>query len=58
LPGANNNFRLSHKGSRKNNFREFAPRFASDLAATIERNRKLELRYGEDFAIEERPKMA
>jgi len=28
------------------------------LVATIERNRKLELRYGEDFAIEERPKMA
>jgi len=24
----------------------------------MERNRKLELRYGEDFAIEERPKMA
>jgi len=28
------------------------------LVATIERDRKLELRYGEDFAIEERPKMA
>jgi len=28
------------------------------LAATIERNRRLELRYGEDFVIEERPKMA
>jgi len=24
----------------------------------MERNRKLELRYGEDVAIEERPKMA
>jgi len=28
------------------------------LVATIERDRKLELRYGEDFAIEERPKTA
>jgi len=28
------------------------------LVVTIERSRKLELRYGEDFAIEERPKMA
>jgi len=26
--------------------------------ATIEQNRKLELRYGADFAIEERPKTA
>jgi len=24
----------------------------------MERNRRLELRYGEDFVIEERPKMA
>jgi len=29
-----------------------------DLVATIEQNRKLELRYGEDFAIEERPTAA
>jgi len=28
------------KGRRKNNFREFAPGFASDSVATIERNRR------------------
>jgi len=46
------------KGRRNNNFREFVPGFTSDSIATNERNRKLELRYGEDFVIEERPKMA
>ena len=46
------------KGSRKNKFRDLAPRFGSDLAATIERNRRRSPSYVEDCAIEERSKMA
>jgi len=46
------------EGSRKNHCVEFAPGFTSGSVATIERNRRLELRYSEDFVIEERPKMA
>ena len=36
----------------------FCPWIASDSIATIERNRRRIYRYGEDFAIEERLKMA
>ena len=46
------------KGPRKNKFLICAPLFASDLAATIERNRRRRGIYVEDFAIEERSKMA
>jgi len=48
----------SPKGSRKNNFPEFAPGFAPDSVATIERIHRRSLGYVEEFAIEERPKMA
>ena len=46
------------KGSRKNKFSELALRCASDSVATTERIRRRGLDYVEEFAIEERPKMA
>lgn len=50
--------RRQAKGPRKNNFVELAPRFASDLVAPIEQNRRNSSDYFEASAIEKRPKMA
>lgn len=44
------------KGSRKNRPVEFAPRCAADLVRPIERNRRCNPSYIEDFAIEVEPK--
>ncbi|MFQ5506874.1 MAG: rod-binding protein, partial [Planctomycetota bacterium] len=49
---------LIGKGSRKNEFTEPAPRFASHSSPTIERIRRRSHSYAEDFAIDEGAKMA
>ncbi|MEC4680751.1 MAG: hypothetical protein VST67_08640, partial [Nitrospirota bacterium] len=46
------------KGSRKNNFPEFAPRFGSDWVDLREQNRSRSKAYVEDFASEDWPKLA
>jgi len=45
------------KGSRNNNFLEFAPRFWSDWIDLMEPNRKRSKNYAEDLASEDRPKV-
>jgi len=45
------------KGSRKNNFPEFAPRFKSDWVDLMERNHRRSKAHVEDFASKDRPKM-
>ena len=46
------------KGSRNNNFPEFAPRFMSDLVDLREHNRRRRMVDVEDCASENRPKLA
>ena len=46
------------KGSRKNNFTEFALRFGADWVDLKEHNRKRRQAYVEDCVSEDRPKMA
>jgi len=48
----------SSKGSRKNNFTEFALRFGADWVDLREHNRKRRQAYVEDCVSEDRPKMA
>ncbi len=50
--------RIHPKGPSGNRFEDFAPRFGSGSVATIERIRRDSLSYLEEFATEERPKMA
>ena len=45
------------KGSRNNNFPEFAPRFGTDWVDLREHNRKRSQSYAEDCASEDRPKL-
>ena len=49
---------ISPKGSRKNNFPEFALRFGADWVDLREHNRKRRQNYAEDCVSEDRPKMA
>jgi hypothetical protein len=46
------------KGSRKNNFPEFAPRFGPDGVDLNEHNRRRSKAHVEDCASEDRPKLA
>ena len=46
------------KGSRNNNFTEFAPRFEADWVDLREQNRRRSKVHVEDFASEDRLKMA
>ena len=46
------------KGPRKNKFPFFAPRFGSDWVDLREQNHRRSRAYVEDFATEDRPKMA
>jgi len=46
------------KGSRNNTFPEFEPRFGSDCADLREQNRRRSKAYVEDFASEDRFKVA
>ncbi len=49
---------LRIKGSRNNNFREFAPRFMADGVDLREHNRRRRMADVEDCASENRPNMA
>ena len=49
--------RWGTKGSRKNNFPEFAPRFKSDWVDLRELSRRRSKAHLEDFASKDRPKM-
>ena len=46
------------KGSRNNNFPEFEHKFGADWVDLREQNRRRSKTYAEDFASEDRPKMA
>ncbi len=48
---------IPKKGSRKNNFTEFALRFGTDWVDLKEHNRKRRQAYVEDCVSEDRPKM-